>query len=196
MAYVIPFVPSAFLKPRESGECRRMARQIVDVVVPLALDRAYSYRVPAGLELAPGDVVAVPLGPNEYAGVVWGEGNPRPGLHNKLKDVDSKLDVPPLKDELRNFIDWISDYTLGSRGTILRMSLRMGQHLGPPRERVGVRLAGPAPARMTAARARAMKVMADGLVRSKAEAAEEAGVSAGVIDGLVDEGTLETLVMP
>ena len=122
-----------------------MARQIVDVVVPVALDRAYSYRVPAGLSLAPGDVVAVPLGPNEYAGVVWGEGNPRPGLHNKLKDVDSKLDVPPLKDELRNFIDWISDYTLGSRGTILRMSLRMGQHLGPPRERVGVRLAGPRP---------------------------------------------------
>ncbi len=34
------------------------------------------------------------------------------------------------------------------------------------------------------------------LVRSKAEAAHEAGVSAGVIDGLIDEGTLETLVLP
>ena len=32
---------------------------------------------------------------------------------------------------------------------------------------------------MTAARNRAMKVMSDGLVRSKAEAAEEAGVSVG-----------------
>ena len=34
------------------------------------------------------------------------------------------------------------------------------------------------------------------MVRSKSEAAHEAGVSAGVIDGLVDEGTLETVVLP
>ena len=58
-------------------------------------------------------LVAVPLGPNEYAGVVWGEGDPRPGLHNKLKDVDAKLDLPPLREELRHFIDWVADYTLG-----------------------------------------------------------------------------------
>ena len=39
-----------------------MAR-IVDVLVPVALDHAYSYRVPDGLALAVGDIVAVPLGP-------------------------------------------------------------------------------------------------------------------------------------
>ena len=39
-----------------------MATRIVDVLVPVALDQTYSYRVPAGLELAPGDLVAVPLG--------------------------------------------------------------------------------------------------------------------------------------
>ncbi|MGB7256666.1 MAG: primosomal protein N', partial [Pseudolabrys sp.] len=64
------------------------------------------------------------------------------------------------------------------------------------RERVGVRLAGPAPARMTAARARALKVFDDGLTRAKGDAAQEAGVSTGVIDGLIDEGTLETVVLP
>jgi primosomal protein N' (replication factor Y) len=41
-----------------------------------------------------------------------------------------------------------------------------------------------------------LALLADGLVRGKSEAAEEAGVSPGVIDGLVDEGTLETLVLP
>jgi primosomal protein N' (replication factor Y) len=90
----------------------------------------------------------------------------------------------------------MSGYTLASRGTVLRMALRMGEHLGPGRERVGVRLAGPAPCRMTAARARALKLFADGLTRSKGEAAQEAGVSTGVIDALVDEGTLETVVLP
>src|SRR6267378_4215502 len=79
---------------------------------------------------------------------------------------------------------------------VLRMALRMGEHLGPARERVGVRLAGPPPQRMTGARHRVLALLADGLARGKSEAAEEAGVSVGVVDGLVDEGTLETLVLP
>ncbi len=133
-----------------------MAIRIVDVLVPVALDQAYSYRVPAGQELAPGDVVSVPLGASERTGVVWGEGNPRPGLHNKLKDVVGKRDVPPLRPELRRFVDWVANYTLGARGMVLRMTLRMGEHLGAARERVGVRLVGEKPQRMTAARAKVM----------------------------------------
>ena len=171
--------------------------RVVDILVPVALDQTYSYRVPAGLELTPGDLVAVPLGARECMGVVWAENPaPNPRLHNRLKDVDEKLDVPPLKAELRQFVDWVSSYTLASRGMVLRMALRMGEHLGPGRERVGVRLAGPAPQRMTAARSRVLSLFADGLMRSKNEASQEAGVSAGVIDGLIDEGTLETVVLP
>jgi hypothetical protein len=33
-----------------------MARRVVDVLLPVALDQAYSYRVPDGLTLAPGDL--------------------------------------------------------------------------------------------------------------------------------------------
>jgi primosomal protein N' (replication factor Y) len=175
-----------------------MTARIVDVLVPVALDQTYSYRVPAGLALSVGDVVTVPLGARgETTGVVWAENaNPDPRLHNRMKDVTGKLEVPPLKGELRQFIDWVAGYTLAARGTVLRMALRRGEQLGPGRERVGVRLNGPPPARLTPARARALKFFADGLTRSKAEAAQEAGVSAGVIDGLIDEGTLETVVLP
>jgi primosomal protein N' (replication factor Y) (superfamily II helicase) len=173
-----------------------MAKQIVDVLVPVALDRPYSYRVPAGLELTVGDLVRVPLGPRETTGAVWGEGLARPGLDNRLKDVAEKLVTPALKPELRTFVDWVADYTLSSRGMVLRMALRMGEELGPERPRVGVRLAGPPPARMTPARKKVLVVLADGLLRAKREAAEEAGVSVGVIDGLVDDGTLETAALP
>ena len=175
-----------------------MATRIVDVLVPVALDQTYSYRVPEGLDLAPGDVVAVPLGARgETMGVVWADNaEPNPRFHNRMKDVIGKHDVPPLKAELRQFVDWVAGYTLASRGMVLRMALRMGDDLGPGRERVGVRLAGPAPARMTPARARVLHVFADRLTRSKNEAAQEAGVSVGVIDGLIDEGTLETVVLP
>src|SRR6202043_3823860 len=67
---------------------------------------------------------------------------------------------------------------------------------GPERARVGVRLSGPYPARMTPARARVLKLLAEGLTLAKGEAAREAGVSVGVVDGLIDEGTLETVVLP
>jgi primosomal protein N' (replication factor Y) len=174
-----------------------MAKRVVDVLVPVALDRAYSYWVPDKLALAPGDIVSVPLGAREATAVVWAE-NPTPDirLDNRLKDVDEKLDIPPLKPELRSFVDWVANYTVASRGMVLRMCLRMGEHLGAERERVGVRLAGPAPQRRTATRERVLTLLADGMVRGKSEAAREAGVSGGVIDGLIDEGTLETLVLP
>jgi len=55
--------------------------RIVDILVPVALDQTYSYRVPAGLKLAPGDVVAVPLGARESMGVVWADNpDPNPAL--------------------------------------------------------------------------------------------------------------------
>src|SRR5579863_140560 len=162
-----------------------MAPRIVDILIPVALDQPYSYRVPDGMELAAGDVVSVPLGARDATGVVWAENaSPNPRLDNRLKYVEERLDLPPLKGELRRFVDWVADYSLASRGMALRMCLRMGSELGPPRERTGVRLVGPPPKRMTPARTRVLALLADGLARGKSEAAEEAGVSGGVIDGL------------
>src|SRR5208283_5811624 len=98
-----------FLNRPESAENPSMARRVVDVLVPVALDRAYSYRVPDALALAPGDVVSVPLGAREATAVVWAENpKPNPRLDNRLKDVEEKLDVPPLKPELRAFVDWVA----------------------------------------------------------------------------------------
>src|SRR6202022_3853738 len=171
--------------------------RVVDVLVPDALNQAYSYRVPRGMELKPGDVVCVPLGPREVVAVVWAENaNPDPRLHNRLKDVGEKLDVPPLKEELRSLVDWVANYTLSARGMVMRMTLRMGENLGPERVRIGVRLVGPAPKRRTPARRRRIEVVSDGLLHGKSEAAKEAGVSSGVIDGLVDEGTLNVEPTP
>src|ERR1700739_838361 len=101
--------------------------RIVDVLVPVALNQTYSYRVPREMELAPGDVIAVPLGPREVGGDVWADNaNPDPRLHNRLKDVGEKLDVPPLKAELRSLVDWVAKYTLSAPGMVLRRTLRVG----------------------------------------------------------------------
>ncbi|RIK97852.1 MAG: primosomal protein N' [Proteobacteria bacterium] len=174
-----------------------MARRIVDVLVPVALDQSYSYAVPAGLDVAPGTVVSVPLGARNVTGVVWADNPaPDPRLHNRLKEIGEVVDVPPLREELRRFIDWVARYTLSARGMVLRMALRRGEQLGPERVRAGVRLVSAPPARMTAARRRLLAVVADGLLHGKADAAREAGVSTGVIDALVDEGTLTVEPLP
>jgi primosomal protein N' (replication factor Y) len=172
-----------------------MNDRTVDVLVPVAVDSPYTYRVPPGLVLKPGDVVAVPLGTKQAVGCVWPEGRAARPAASRLKAVGEKLDAPPLSEEFLRFIDWVADYTLAPRGMVLRMALRRGE-VGEERARVGVRLTGPAPKRMTAARSRVLALLADGLMRTKAEAAREAGVSPGVIDGLVDDGALETVTLP
>jgi primosomal protein N' (replication factor Y) len=170
-----------------------MAERIVDVLVPLAVDRPYSYK--AGEPLAPGDIVHVPLGNREETGVVW-PGSGRAPAKTKLKEIIAKADAPSLPLELVKLIDWIADYTLAPRGMVLRMALRRSAELGAAREKVGVRVTGAKPERMTEARARVLSLLDNGLLRSKTEAAEEAGVSPGVIDGLVDQGALEAVALP
>ena len=59
--------------PAAPSPASRPAPAFVDVLVPVALDQTYSYRVPDGLELAPGDLVSVPLGPRAATGVVWAD---------------------------------------------------------------------------------------------------------------------------
>ena len=116
------------------------------MLVPVALNQNYSYRVPRGMELKPGDVVCVPLGPREVVAVVWAENaNPDPRLHNRLKDVGEKLDVPPLKEELRTLVDWVANYTLSARGMVLRMTPADGRASRP-----GARADGRAPDRRRA----------------------------------------------
>ena len=167
------------------------------MLVPVALNQTYSYRVPRGMELKAGDVVGVPLGPREVLAVVWAENaNPDPRLHNRLKDVGEKLDVPPLKAELRSLVDWVANYTLSARGMVLRMTLAHGRESRPRTGAHGRAAGGRAAEAPDAGAAARDRGASDGLLHGKSEAAKEAGVSTGVIDGLVDEGTLTVEPMP
>lgn len=170
-----------------------MKQGIVEVLVPLALDTAYSYAVPDHMTLGVGDVVLVPLGVRETFGVVW---NLREGDKGKLKFVSKRIDAPAFSPNLRKFIDWISWYTLAARGSCLALALRPPELDKVDAVRLGVRLSGSLPQRMTAARQRVVQAAEGGILHTRRELANLAAVSAGVIDGLIDEGTLETIAMP
>ena len=135
--------------------------------MPVAVAGTYSYAVPEGLAVAPGDIVAVPLGTRDVIGVVWDDPPDAEIGHNRLRPIAGRFDAPPLAKELRAFVDWIADYTLTTRGMVLRMVLRAPGALEPEPPIAGVRLAGPPPERMTPARQRVLDAGSRGLAWSK-----------------------------
>jgi len=156
--------------------------------------------VPKGDHVKPGEFVVVPLGPVEYVAAVWRrpEGEEPPKIaRKKLREIVEILDdVPKLPPVSLDFADWVAGYTLASPGMVLRMMMSASAAFQPPKPRYGVRLAGPAPARFTPARARVLEAAKNGLIWVKSSLAETAGVSPGVIDGLVDAGTLIAEPLP
>ena len=166
---------------------------VVDVLAPVAVDTAYSYRAPPGLKLEPGAFVRMPLGARFATGVVW---SMRPGGGDNLKSIAEVLDWPPLRQPLRDFIDWTARWTLAPRGMLLRMAIRASEIAAPPAPKFGLIATGNAPARMTEARARVLAALAEGGGPApKTALAARAQCSTGVIDGLVADGALEAVAL-
>jgi len=163
----------------------------VQVLLPLPLESAYDYRVPEDVDIEPGAFVSVPFGRRDAVGVVWAEGGSGAVGDNRLKDVNERLAVSVLPENVRRFVDWVAAYTLSARGAVLRMAMSVPAALEPPRLRVAYELVQPAPEfRETAARRRVLAVLADGPPRPASELAREAGVGTGVVAGLADAGVL------
>src|SRR5579884_1653768 len=104
------------------------------VLLPLPLAGALDYRAPTGAAPpAPGSFVRVPLGTRDRIGVVWdgaadGDG-PSPA---RLKPVLETLPTPPLRPELRRFVERVALYTMAPPGAVLRMAMSVAEALLPP----------------------------------------------------------------
>jgi len=167
------------------------------VLLPLPLAGAYDYALPTDWPFGAvraGDFVTVPLGNRQVIGVVWGAGTGDVDA-TRLKDVVERLDAPAMTEDLRRLVDWIAAYTVSAPGAVLKMAMSVPDALRDAKPRTAWRLGGPEPERMTAARRRVIDVLTDGPPRSKADIAEAAGVSSGVVSGLVDAGTLTPVLL-
>jgi primosomal protein N' (replication factor Y) (superfamily II helicase) len=169
--------------------------KLVDVLLPLALPKPYTYEAPGGMALELGSYVAVPLGPRMAIGVVWGEGAPAADI-KKLRRIEAVFDAPPMTEAHRKFVDWLADYYVEPKGNVLRMVLRVPAVFEPPRERAAYRATGADPKRMTPQRARVLEVAREGFAMKLAELAEASGVTTSVIKSLVKEGALEAVALP
>jgi primosomal protein N' (replication factor Y) len=184
-------------------EDRALESAPVPVLLPVALSQTYDYRLPEGEGAAgirPGVFVVVPFGPQRRIGVVWNKavGEGKPVKPEKMKAIDSLLDVPALPEISLRFAEWIARYTLSPLGMVVRMMMSAQSVFEPEKPRFGVRYVVDAadPPRMTPARQRVLDVASDGLIRVKSALAEEAGCSSGVVDGLVASGNLVEVAIP
>lgn len=155
------------------------------------------YRVPAGMDAPLGSVVVAPLGPRRLGGVVWEDtafGAPEAVGDNRLRNLLEVVPVPPIAAPLRRLVEWTSAYYMAPPGAVLRMVLPGVAFADARRPIIEYRLTGEVPARMTPQREAALAALAgeQGTVR---ELAAKAGVSEGVIRGLIDTGAIHAVAV-
>jgi primosomal protein N' (replication factor Y) len=164
--------------------------RIAEVLLPLPLPEAFDYAEPEGMALAVGDQVAAPLGPNLLRGVVVGLREAHGG-NRPLKPIEMRLDDQALPEKTLEFVQWAARYAVDAPGQPLAIALR-GARAPKPRPVRVVEATGQSPARMTPAREKVLAAATAPM--SGADLARAAGVSAGVVKGLVDEGALAVRV--
>ena len=170
----------------------------VSVLLPLQIVAPYDYLVPPGMTLEEGSFVQVPLGARLVTGVVWGPG--RGDIDpEKLRKISGVLDLPPMPEDLRRFVDWVAGYTLARRGGVLRMAMSVPRALDAPKTVIEYGMAPgvdekseslPGGARLTDARRRVLRMLGSGRTKTAVDIAKAAGTSASVVRGLADAGAL------
>ncbi|WP_375260520.1 primosomal protein N' [Palleronia sp.] len=163
---------------------------LVAVLTTQPLDRALDYRAPEG-GCGTGDFVEVPLGPRKVLGVVWGEGIGGYDL-SKVRTINRVLDVVPMRDEMRQFLNRAAEYTLTPMPAMLRLATR-SPGLGSDVSMRKVYARGSEePDRITDARRRVLDALAEygDLSFTLSELSEMAGVGSSVVKGLVKQGAV------
>ena len=92
--------------------------QLVGVWTTQPLGRMLDYKAPEG-GCWLGAFVEVPLGPRKVMGVVWSAGK-GDYEYSKIRNVIRALDVPPMRAELREFLEKAGAYTLTDMESMLR----------------------------------------------------------------------------
>ncbi|WP_371156467.1 primosomal protein N' [Jannaschia sp. 2305UL9-9] len=162
----------------------------VAVLTTQPLDRALDYRAPEG-GVTEGDFVQVPLGPRLVLGVVWGQAAGDWPVE-KLRGIARVLDVPPMAQAMRDFLERAGAYTLTPMVAMLRLAMRAPGLGETPGKRKVYALGTGQPGRATAARDKVLAVLADRPtdVFALSELADLAGVSTGVVKGLIAGGAV------
>jgi primosomal protein N' (replication factor Y) (superfamily II helicase) len=193
----VPDCPANSAAPDEAAAPGRQ----VGVLLPLPLPGPLDYLPPDAAEVPePGTLVRVTLGSRRVIGVVWDDSGAEVPPE-RLKPILEALPTPPLRPELRRFVDRVAAYTMAPPGAVLRMAIGVEEALLPPQPRrvcivTSAGLAALGESKLTAARRRVLEALRDGGACIAAEAARRAGCGAGIVRGLLAAGHLAERLLP
>ena len=163
------------------------------VLIPLPLRGTYDYLISGPFER--GRLLRAPLGKRELLAASWGPASGEVPAE-KLREAIALEPKQCLSHALCDFIDWVAQYTLSPPGAVLAQALRILSAFDPEKPRPAFRIGKNIPGRRSAARARVLALMADGLPRTNSEIVREAGVSSSVVSALAKSGALGKVLLP
>ncbi len=184
---------ASFLSAPEPGSAGENSAARVSVLAAVPIGQPYDYAVPAGIALAVGDIVRIPFGRREVTGVVWprnADSAPM-GKAVKLKSVLHRYDVPPLRQQQIDFVEWIARYTLSDIGSVLKLMLSPAEVLEDGRESILYSTGTvTADTRLSAPRQRVLAAVQGGASLTATALAAAAGCTPAVIQSMAQAGQL------
>ena len=175
-------------------------QKLAQVLVPMPIDKAYSYSVPPDMTVQLGDYVAVPLGSRMLIGVVWNLDQDYDGNPDKLKEIAEKYDLPPMGQAQRDFVSFTANHTLNALGAVLKLCLSAPSAFTPPKEvllyKIAPMLDAQALQKLPPKRRKVIDVLQDGQARRASEIAGDAECSPSVIKSMAESGYLQTVLKP
>lgn len=185
----------------EKGETRcydggKEKNMIVGVLLPMPFNEPFDYQTDDKVVL--GALVRVPFGREVLTGAVWKYGKSSNLDDKKIKKIIEVLPYPPLKSDLRKFVEFTAAYNMAFSGLVLKMVLSVKQVFDDPKMLKLYELSGKslseAKLKNSDARWRVMEFLKFAPF-NRQEIAAGAGVTQPVIKTMIDAGVLREVLV-
>ena len=106
-----------------------MKKKIINVLLPLPFNQTFQYLCNEDEKVELGSFVSVPFKNKIVTGCIWeNKSKLKKKLpKKKIRNIKKKLNFSPLNKQNRDFIIWVSDYTMNNLGTTLKLCLSIKQ---------------------------------------------------------------------
>lgn len=173
--------------------------KIAKILLPLNLPEAYDYSIPPTFSVLEGQFVEVPLRNKLIAGLVWSveESQTVEQKGYKIQPIKKIYDCPPLSKTMKDFIHWVSKYTLSSPGLVLKMVMSSLDALSPlARQKFYKKSSHTVDFNLTAKRKKILDFLADEKLYSKEDLSEKTDCSYAIINKLEQIGAIDVCYQP
>ncbi len=165
---------------------------VYGVLLPLPFNDVFDYN--ADEDLSVGQIVLVPFGREELAGVIWKKGQSADIDTAKIKPIKQIIHLPKFSNALISFIKKTAAYNLAPLGLVLKMVLGNKANQLPKQKTtllgLNIQNKNLEGIRITEARRAVFDFLANGREADKETIMQEAGVSEGIISAMTKSGFL------